>query len=83
MIGYPLWDKVRIEENHYGKILWRSFNVVITLTQQMHQIDDPKFNALLWCTHTGSLTDADITNFNSKVVADFLLHDLLKNIVIV
>ena len=33
--------------------------------------------------HAGSLTDADVTNLNSKVAADFPLDDLLKNTVIV
>lgn len=47
VIGRPLWDEVRTEEDHYGKMLWKSFNAVITLTQQMRQINDPDFNALL------------------------------------
>lgn len=64
-------------------MLWRSFNVVITLTQQMHQIDNPEFNALLWRARVSSLTDADVTNLNNKMTADFLLHDLLKNMVII
>lgn len=49
----------------------------------MRQIDDPKFNTLLQRACAGFLTDANITNFNNKVTADFLFYDLLKNTVIV
>lgn len=83
VIGYLLWDEVYIEEDHYGKMLWRSFNAVITLTQQMRQIDDPKFNTLLRRAHASFLTNANIINLNSKMAVDFPLHDLLKNTVIV
>ncbi len=35
MIGQPLWEEVCVEEDSYDKILWKSFNAVITLTQQI------------------------------------------------
>lgn len=35
-IGFLLWDKVCIKENHYSKMVWKNFKVVITLTQQIH-----------------------------------------------
>lgn len=83
VIGYLLWDKVCTKKDYYGKMLCRNFNIVITFTQQMHQINDPKFNALLRRARTNSLTNANITNFNSKITADFLFYDLSKNMVIV
>lgn len=49
----------------------------------MQQIDDPKFNALLWHVYTGFLIDTNITNLNSKLVTNFPFHDLLKNTIIV
>ncbi len=64
-------------------MLWKSFNAVITLTQQMRQINDPIFNALLRRARAGSLTDTDVTILNSKVAKEFPLHDPLKNTVIV
>ncbi len=64
-------------------MLWKSFNVVITFIQQMHQINHPAFIALLRHIHTGSLTDTDVIILNSIVAKEFLLHDLLKNTVIV
>ncbi len=45
VIGRTLWEEVRTEEDPYGKMLWKSFNAVITLIQQMRQIDDPTFKA--------------------------------------
>ncbi len=64
-------------------MLWKSFNAVITLTQQMRQIDYPTFNALLQRAHADSLTDANVTILNNKVAKEFPLHDPLKNTVIV
>lgn len=49
----------------------------------MCQIDDPEFNSLLWRACASFLNDADVINLNSKMAADFQLHDLLKNTVIV
>ncbi len=83
MIGRPIWKEVCIEEDSYGKMLWKSFNAVITLIQQMRQIDNLAFNTLLRRACTGSLTDADVTILNSKVAKEFPLRDLLKNTVIV
>ena len=31
VIGRPLWDKVCIVEDYYGKMLWKSFNTIIIL----------------------------------------------------
>ncbi len=83
VIGRSLWEEVCIEEDPYSKMLWKSFNAIITLTQQMHQIDNPVFNVLLQRVHAGSLTDADVTILNNKVAKVFPLHDPLKNTVII
>lgn len=83
VIGRPLWNKVCLKKDHYRKMLWKNLNAVITFTQQMCQIDNPNFNALLQRVRAGFLSNANITNLNSKVVADFFIDKLLKNTVIV
>lgn len=47
IIGRPLWDERRTDKDHYGKMLWNSLHAVITLNQQMRQLNNPGFNALL------------------------------------
>ncbi len=35
MIGQPLWEEGCIKKDPYNKMLWKSFNAVIILTQQI------------------------------------------------
>lgn len=84
VIGYLFQDKICIKKDYYySKILQKSFNAIITLTQAMRQINDPKFNVLLRQAYASTLTDANITNLISKIATNFLLYDLPKNMVIV
>lgn len=64
-------------------MLWKNFNTVIILIQQIRQIDDSKLNVRLQRACAGFPIHADITNLNSKVAANFSLHDLLENTVII
>lgn len=47
VIGQFLWKDVCIEEDFYSKMLWKNFNTIITLIQQMYKINNSAFNMLL------------------------------------
>lgn len=83
MIGWSFWEEVYTIEDLYNKMLWTSFNTIITLTQQMRQINNSIFNTLLHCTCIGFLIDANVVVLNSKVAKEFSLHNILKNTIIV
>ncbi len=79
----PLWGEPQTDEDHNGKTLWLFFSSVITLTQQMHQQNNPNFTQFLRRACMGELTHGNVAMLNGKVVTALTLNDLLKNIVIV
>lgn len=83
VVGRPLWEQPRLNDDHSGKMLWECFNLVLTLTQQMQQRDDQRFTELLQRARAGSLTEHDITMLNDRVVTQLTLDNPLKNTVIV
>ena len=56
-------------EWEYGHHLWRSINLVILLTEQMRQSDDPEFAATLRWIHFHEPTLEDIEMLNSRISA--------------
>ena len=83
VVGQPVWGEPQSYDDHYGKMLWESFESVITLTQQMRQRNDPNFTQLLQRARTGALTQDDVMILKDRVVTQFTLQDPLKNTVIV
>ena len=53
----------------YGHQLWRSINVVVLLTEQMRQSEDPEFAAALRRIRLHEPTPEDIEMLNSRVHA--------------
>jgi ATP-dependent DNA helicase PIF1 len=51
----------------YGRILWRSLNMVVILKQQMRQSDDPRYATLLRNLRLRQPTQDDINLLNSRM----------------
>ena len=65
----------------YGHQLWRSINVVVLLTEQMRQSDDPEWAAALQRIRLQVPTAEDIEILNSRVGAPLECHGSIPIVV--
>ena len=62
-------------EKENGRLLWLQQTHVVILTQQMRQIEDPEFAALLKRLRVGECTDADFKLLNTRLISKNDLGD--------
>jgi hypothetical protein len=75
--AHPVWKpekasgtQLTIEEQQ-GLMLWRSFDSVIMLTEQMRQAEDVPFQQMLRRAREGNLTETDLETMNSRIAHSF------------
>jgi hypothetical protein len=68
--GPPLWKKPRygVDDDAAGRLIWRRFENVIILDEQMRQSEDPWFREFLTRTRHAALTEDDVNRLNSKSI---------------
>ncbi|KAJ6087103.1 hypothetical protein N7467_006017 [Penicillium canescens] len=68
--GPPLWKSPRYgnDDDAAGRLIWRRFENVIILDEQMRQSEDPSFRDFLTRTRQAALTVEDVTRLNSKSI---------------
>jgi PIF1-like helicase len=76
--GRPLWMDPRPlnDDEAEGHRIWRRFDKVVILDEQMRQAKDPAFQSFLGRARSGSLTQNDVDLLNTKVVSSVLSPDL-------
>jgi hypothetical protein len=69
--GPPLWKRPRygVDDDAAGRLIWRRFEHVIILDEQMRQSEDPSFRGFLTRTRQAALTEDDVARLNSKAVS--------------
>ena len=69
--GLPLWKQPSKNNNNevYAHFLWRQFNQVVILDEQMRQSSDPAFREFLSRARVGAFTNEDLEFLNSKVIS--------------
>jgi PIF1-like helicase len=69
--GRPLWMNPRPlnDDEAEGYRIWRRFDKVVILDEQMRQANDPAFQSFLGRARCGSLTQNDVDMLNTKVVS--------------
>ncbi|KAI2734368.1 hypothetical protein DTO013F2_10324 [Penicillium roqueforti] len=77
--GPPLWKKPRYgnDDDAAGRLIWRRFENVIILNEQMRQSEDPSFRDFLTRTRHAALTEDDVIHLNSKSI--FSLTDSISD----
>jgi hypothetical protein len=65
--GFAFWQSPRSPQDSLGQLLWHRFTNVIFLDEQMRQQGDLEFQAFLHRVRTNSVTEADITDLNTRV----------------
>lgn len=79
VLGPALWKEPRrgINEDENGRLLWHQFKDVIILDEQMRQVEeDAPFRDMLSRARTGTLTEADRSFLNSKIVTSLVSPQL-------
>lgn len=68
--GPPLWKRPRygVDDDAAGRLIWRRFEHVIILDEQMRQSEDPSFRGFLTRTRQAALTEDDVARLNSKCI---------------
>ena len=68
--GPPLWKKPRygVDDDAVGRLVWRRFENVIILDEQMRQSEDPWFRGFLTRARQAALTKDDVDRLNSKSI---------------
>lgn len=77
--GPPLWKNPRYgnDDDAAGRLIWRRFENVIILNEQMRQSEDPSFRDFLTRTRHAALTEDDVIHLNSKSI--FSLTDSISD----
>jgi PIF1-like helicase len=72
--GRPLWMNPRPlnDDEAEGYRIWRRFDKVVILDEQMRQAKDPAFQSLLGRARSGSLAQNDVDMLNTKVVSSII-----------
>ena len=83
IVGKQLWKEVIIIDEFYGKAIWNHFTSIITLTQQMRQLNDKTFHNLLTRARKRLLNNSNIDTLNSRIAYSILTNNVDKNVVIV
>lgn len=68
--GPPLWKRPRygVDEDAVGRLIWRMFDHVIILDEQMRLSEDPSFRGFLTRTRQAALTEDDVVRLNAKAI---------------
>jgi PIF1-like helicase len=64
----PLWQTPKNPRAVLGQLVWHRFSDAIVLDEQMRQHDDPDFQRLLHRARTGTITTADVSALNERVM---------------
>ncbi|KAJ5343447.1 uncharacterized protein N7506_003271 [Penicillium brevicompactum] len=82
--GPPLWKKPRYgnDDDAAGRLIWRRFENVIILNEQMRQSEDPSFRDFLTRTRHAALTEDDVIHLHSKSIFS-LTDSISENAVVI
>ena len=81
VVRRALWEEPKIKLEEHGKFLWQSLTSVITLTQQMRQQQDIKFQSLLQQARKKQLTQNDVDILNARKTTNLSTAGTLDNAV--